>query len=105
MVTQIEHNVVTGVPRTSTGLYSYTFDSLPLQRGGQFGPITLAYETWGILNATRDNAILIVHALTASRPKTRYLVGRGTWVGTALFAHLPDRLRDFLIAQVLPKYP
>jgi len=66
MVTQIEHNVVTGVPRTSTGLYSYTFDSLPLQRGGQFGPITLAYETWGILNATRDNAILIVHALTGS---------------------------------------
>ena len=66
MVTQIEHDVVTGVPRTSTGLYSYTFDSLPLQRGGKFGPITLAYETWGTLNATRDNAILIVHALTGS---------------------------------------
>jgi len=66
MVTQIEHDVVTGAPRTSTGLYSYTFDSLPLQRGGQFGPITLAYETWGTLNAARDNAILIVHALTGS---------------------------------------
>jgi len=66
MVTQIEHDVVTGAPRTSTGVYSYTFDSLPLQRGGQFGPITLAYETWGTLNATRDNAILIVHALTGS---------------------------------------
>jgi homoserine O-acetyltransferase len=66
MVTQIEHDVVTGARRTSTGVYSYTFDSLPLQRGGQFGPITLAYETWGTLNATRDNAILIVHALTGS---------------------------------------
>jgi homoserine O-acetyltransferase len=66
MVTQIEHDVVTGVPSTSTGVYSYTFDSLPLQRGGKFGPITLAYETWGTLNATRDNAILIVHALTGS---------------------------------------
>src|SRR5258708_22666440 len=64
MVTQIEHDVVTNAPRTSTR--SYTFDSLPLQRGGQFGPITLAYETWGTLNATRDNAILIVHALTGS---------------------------------------
>src|SRR5437870_1487162 len=44
----------------------YTFDSLPLQRGGQFGPITVAYETWGTLNAEGDNAILITHALTGS---------------------------------------
>src|SRR5205085_2822306 len=40
--------------------------SLPLQRGGQFGPITLAYETWGTLNAAGDNAVLITHALTGS---------------------------------------
>ena len=45
---------------------SYTFDALPLQRGGQFGPVTLAYETWGTLNAQADNAILITHALTGS---------------------------------------
>jgi len=45
---------------------TYTFDHLPLQHGGQFGPITLAYETWGTLNAAGDNAILIVHALTGS---------------------------------------
>jgi len=45
---------------------SYTFDALILQHGGQFGPVTLAYETWGTLNAKRDNAILITHALTGS---------------------------------------
>lgn len=45
---------------------TYTFDSLPLQRGGQFGPVTLAYETWGTLNAAGDNAVLITHALTGS---------------------------------------
>ena len=45
---------------------SFTFDSLPLQCGGQFGPITLAYETWGTLNAEGTNAILITHALTGS---------------------------------------
>jgi homoserine O-acetyltransferase len=39
---------------------------LPLQRGVQFGPITVAYETWGKLNAERDNAVLITHALTGS---------------------------------------
>src|SRR6266481_2732512 len=47
-------------------LGTYTFDQLPLQHGGLFGPVTLAYETWGTLNATGDNAILIVHALTGN---------------------------------------
>lgn len=45
---------------------TYTFDRLPLQRGGVFGPVTLAYETWGKLNARGDNAILITHALTGN---------------------------------------
>ncbi len=45
---------------------SYTFDTLSLQHGGQFGPVTLGYETWGTLNAAGDNAILITHALTGS---------------------------------------
>src|SRR5256885_2203642 len=45
---------------------TYTFDSLPLQYGGQLGPVTLAYETWGTLNAEGDNAILITHALTGN---------------------------------------
>jgi homoserine O-acetyltransferase/O-succinyltransferase len=44
----------------------YTFDSLPLQRGGLLRPVTLAYETWGTLNAEGDNAILITHALTGN---------------------------------------
>lgn len=43
-----------------------TFDSLPLELGGELGPVTLAYETWGTLNVKADNAILITHALTAS---------------------------------------
>ena len=45
---------------------AYTFDALTLQRGGQLSSVTLAYETWGTLNAERDNAILITHALTGS---------------------------------------
>ncbi len=47
-------------------VHIYTFNSLPLQLGGQFGPVTLAYEIWGTLNATGDNAVLITHALTGS---------------------------------------
>lgn len=45
---------------------TYTFDSLALQRGGQLDSVTIAYETWGRMNATRDNVILLTHALTGN---------------------------------------
>ena len=35
-----------------------------LERGGSIGDVTVAYETWGTLNATCDNVVLIEHALT-----------------------------------------
>jgi homoserine O-acetyltransferase len=37
---------------------------LVLESGALLGPITLAYETYGRLNATRSNAILLLHALS-----------------------------------------
>jgi len=43
---------------------SFTFDSLSLETGERFGPVTLAYETYGALNQEKTNAILIVHALS-----------------------------------------
>ncbi len=46
----------------------YTFaqapDELVLKSGVRLGPVTLAYETYGKLNADKSNAILIFHALT-----------------------------------------
>jgi homoserine O-acetyltransferase/O-succinyltransferase len=47
-------------------VFTYTFDVLPLQNGGQLSSVTLAYETWGSLNAEADNAVLITHALTGN---------------------------------------
>ncbi len=35
-----------------------------LESGVEFGPITLAYETYGALNAARSNAVLVLHALS-----------------------------------------
>jgi NAD(P)-dependent dehydrogenase (short-subunit alcohol dehydrogenase family) len=44
----------------------------------------------------------VVHALTADKPKTRYLVGRDARL-RALFQRLPDRMRDRIIARQLAK--
>ncbi len=42
----------------------FTFDSFKLESGDKFGPVSLAYETYGYLNSEKTNAILIVHALS-----------------------------------------
>ena len=41
-------------------------DPLPLQSGARIRDYTLMYETYGMLNAAGDNAVLICHALNAS---------------------------------------
>jgi homoserine O-acetyltransferase/O-succinyltransferase len=44
---------------------SVTFDQrLELQLGGRLPSVTVAYETYGRLNAARDNAILVGHAIS-----------------------------------------
>ena len=40
---------------------------LALDGGGSLAPVELAYETYGALNAARDNAVLICHALTGDQ--------------------------------------
>jgi homoserine O-acetyltransferase len=42
-------------------------DPLRLDCGIDFGPFTIAYQTYGKLNAERTNAILICHALTGDQ--------------------------------------
>ena len=37
---------------------------LRLDRGGSLPGVTVAFETWGTLDATRSNAVLVLHALT-----------------------------------------
>lgn len=40
------------------------FESLPLDSGLTLSPVTIAYETYGNLNEARDNAVLVLHALS-----------------------------------------
>lgn len=43
----------------------------------------------------------VAHALSAARPKTRYLVGLDARIRAALTAWLPDRVQDWLLTWVL----
>jgi hypothetical protein len=46
-------------------------------------------------------AEVIDTALTASKPKTRYLVGRDAKLRAAIAKRVPDRVMDSLIARAL----
>ena len=39
-------------------------NALVLESGETFGPVTVAYETWGTLRPAADNAVLVLHALS-----------------------------------------
>src|ERR1700710_2300373 len=38
--------------------------TLPLERGDELPHVRVAYETFGTLNSAKDNAVLVLHALT-----------------------------------------
>ena len=61
---------------------SVTLDQpLPLDGGGELAAPTIAYETYGALNADRSNAILICHALTGDQyvASTHPITGKPGW--------------------------
>jgi homoserine O-acetyltransferase/O-succinyltransferase len=47
-----------------SGARQVMLPALPLASGATLAPVTIAYETWGRLAETRDNAVLLCHALT-----------------------------------------
>lgn len=74
-------------------------EPLPLYRGGCLSEVDVAYETWGELNAERDNAILLFTGLSpsahaASCPEDP---SPGWWEPMIGKDHPIDTNRDFLI--------
>lgn len=59
---KIEESV--GLVKTEYFTFAEPPNEMELECGRKLGPITLAYETYGELNADKSNAILILHALT-----------------------------------------
>ncbi|MCJ7681648.1 MAG: homoserine O-acetyltransferase [Candidatus Aminicenantes bacterium] len=52
--------------------FAHPPDEIVLESGVRFGPVTLAYETYGRLNETKDNVILVCHALSGSAHAAGY---------------------------------
>jgi len=52
-------------------------EKLVLESGAEIGPVTIAYETYGALNADKNNAILIAHAFSGdSHVAGRYVTDK-----------------------------
>ena len=47
-------------------------DEMVLESGTELGPITLAYETYGRLNAEKSNAVVVFHALSGNSHAAGY---------------------------------
>ncbi len=54
---------------------------LPLDGGGTLAPVDIAFESYGTLNAARDNAVLVCHALTGDQyvAGTNPVTGKPGW--------------------------
>ncbi len=52
--------------RADARRYAMLPDPFPMRRGGQLHGARIAYETWGVLNEARDNAILLFTGLSPS---------------------------------------
>jgi NAD(P)-dependent dehydrogenase (short-subunit alcohol dehydrogenase family) len=81
-------------------------DELPPEAMERYGKVL---ETAKKMIATQDKmgipplkvAEAIEHALTSSRPKAHYLVGKDARIQNALFSLMPIRMRDALMRKVL----
>ncbi len=73
---------------------------LPMDSGAALAPLTIAYQTYGALNAAKSNALLLCHALTGDQhvANAHPVTGRPGWWETMVGPGRPfDTDRFFII--------
>jgi NAD(P)-dependent dehydrogenase (short-subunit alcohol dehydrogenase family) len=99
--------VKTPIWKKGDELASELVDGMPAEAGRLYGSMVSALrrETTKIATETgiepRGVAEVIGRALTAKRPRARYLVGRDAKVQGPVAALLPDRLMDRIVARAM----
>jgi len=94
---------ISSVARTDLPGQRVTFGAespMRLDSGVEFGPFTIAYQTYGTLNRERSNAILLCHALSGDQfaAETHPVTGKPGWWELAVGPGLPfDTDRYFVI--------
>jgi NAD(P)-dependent dehydrogenase (short-subunit alcohol dehydrogenase family) len=79
--------------------------TLPTAATELYGPAIENARRWAAKQAEDGSppeavARAVAHALTARRPRTRYVVGRDARIGMIIARFLPDRLRDTLLLRM-----
>ncbi len=71
----IEHDkrgVSAGLVEKKFSTFAQPPDEMVLGNGARFGPVTLAYETLGVLDPDKSNVILVLHALSGGSQVAGY---------------------------------
>ena len=78
---------------------SVTFaEGMTLDCGARLSRMTVAYRTYGTLNAARSNAVLVCHALTGDQyvAETHPVTGKEGWWDIVVGSGRPTRHRSIL---------
>lgn len=101
--------IATPLWKKSRGMADRLLENMSEEAYGYYGSVfptlhalAARWEKYG--TAPDEVAKVVVHALAAAHPKTRYFVGCRAGLSARILAHLPDRWRDWLIASQLPRY-
>ncbi|OQX63244.1 MAG: homoserine O-acetyltransferase [Desulfococcus sp. 4484_241] len=67
-----KNGVSVGLVEKKTFTFAHPPDRMELESGASLGPVTIAYETYGTLNADKSNVVLVAHALTGDSHAAGY---------------------------------